>query len=62
MQKGKQTRKRMIKKCSCDDGSSFSGMGVRLNDEKKIGRPSVPEGKACKIRGVFGGFSHVLAN
>ena len=49
-------------KRSRDDGSSFSGMGVRLNDEKKIGRPSIPEGKACKIRGVFGGVGRVLAN
>ena len=36
-------------------------MGVRLNDEKKIGRPSIPEGKARKIRGVFGGVNRVLA-
>ncbi len=49
-------------KRSRDDGSSFSGMGVRLNDEKKIGRPSIPEGKARKIRGAFGGVGHVLAN
>ena len=49
-------------KRSHDDGSTFSGMGVRLNDEKKIGRPSIPEGKACKIRGVFGGVGCVLAN
>ena len=49
-------------KRSRDDGSSFSGMGVRLNDEKKIGRPSIPEGKARKIRGVFGGVGRVLAN
>ena len=37
-------------------------MGVRLNDEKKIGCPSIPEGKARKIKGVFGGVSRVLAN
>ena len=37
-------------------------MGVRLNDEQKIGRPSIPAGKAHKIRGVFGGVGHVLAN
>ena len=49
-------------KRSRDDGSSFSGMGVRLNDEKKIGRPSIPEGKARKIRGVFGGVGRVLSN
>ena len=35
-------------KRSRDDGSSFSGMGVRLNDEKKIGRPRVPKGKALQ--------------
>ncbi len=49
-------------KCSRDDGSSFSGMGVRLKDENKIGRPSIPKGKAYKIRGVFGGVGRVLAN
>ena len=49
-------------KRSRDDGSNFYGMGVRLNDEKKIGHPSIPEGKARKIRGVFGGVGRVLAN
>ena len=37
-------------------------MGVRLNDEKKIGHPSIPDEKARKIRGVFGGVGRVLAN
>ena len=37
-------------------------MGVRLNDGEKIGHPSAPKGKVCKIRGAFGGVGCVLAN
>ncbi len=37
-------------------------MGVRLNDGEKIGHPSIPKGKAHKIRGAFGGVGCGLAN
>ena len=36
-------------KHSCDDGSSFYGMGVRLNDEKKMVIPASPTERLAKL-------------
>ena len=36
-------------KRSCDDGSSFSGMGVRLNDGKKLVIAAPPKERLAKL-------------
>ena len=48
-------------KRSRNDESSFSGMGVRLNDGKKFGRRVTPGGRAPKVRFAFPGIGRDLS-
>lgn len=48
-------------KRSRNDQSSFSGMGVRLNDGKKFGRRVTPGGRAPKLRFAFPGIGRDLS-